>query len=325
MQDHDGWYKLMFSHRELVEALVRGFVREGWVAELDLDTLEPVSSSYVSEQLDRRESDVVWRVDIGDGHLYIFLLVEFQSTVDRWMALRIWVYLGLLYQHLVRSDPEIESELPPVLPFVIYNGRAPWTAAREVANLITPGPDELAKHRPRLAYVLIDAWRLEGEPPAADNLAAALFRLEASQGTHEVREIVAQVAPAFARCGPGGLDKVVAEWVRLEILAKRDPDLKIPEVSGMEDLLKKLQQRPVQVEPWILEAREEGKREGKREGQRQGERQGEARLLERQLRHRFGPLPEDARKRLAQATSRQLLRWGERFVTADSLDAVFRD
>ncbi len=42
MAEHDTSYKLLFSHHEMVADLVRGFVREDWVAALDFDTLERV-------------------------------------------------------------------------------------------------------------------------------------------------------------------------------------------------------------------------------------------------------------------------------------------
>ncbi len=62
MADHDHGYKLLFSHPRMVEQLLRGFVRESWVEELDYSTLEKVSGSYVSDDLREREDDVVWWV-----------------------------------------------------------------------------------------------------------------------------------------------------------------------------------------------------------------------------------------------------------------------
>lgn len=38
--NHDHSYKLLFTHPEMVADLLRGFVREDWVAELDFSTLE---------------------------------------------------------------------------------------------------------------------------------------------------------------------------------------------------------------------------------------------------------------------------------------------
>jgi hypothetical protein len=60
--EHDNGYKRLFSHPEMVADLLRGFVREDWVRDLDFSTLERISGSYVTPELRSRESDVVWRV-----------------------------------------------------------------------------------------------------------------------------------------------------------------------------------------------------------------------------------------------------------------------
>ena len=73
----------------------------------------------------------------------------------------------------------------------------------------------------------------------------------------------------------------------------------------------------------IQEWGEEFKREGLREGMRQGVRAGEANLLLRQLRRRFGELPDWVQPRLQQAPSEQLERWGERLLEVDTLEALF--
>ncbi len=71
------------------------------------------------------EDDVVWRVRAGDGWLYVYLLLEFQSTVDRHMAVRIMSYVGLLYQDLLRTGAVSRGKpLPPVVPVVLYNGQS---------------------------------------------------------------------------------------------------------------------------------------------------------------------------------------------------------
>ena len=52
-----------------------------------------------------------WRVapgwfESGDSTNHIgapYLLIEFQSTVDAWMAVRVMTYVGLLYQDLIRQ------------------------------------------------------------------------------------------------------------------------------------------------------------------------------------------------------------------------------
>ena len=112
---HDNSYKLLFSHPEMVKDLLIGFVKEAWVEQLDFSTLEKVSGSYVSDELRDREDDIIWRVRWGDDWLYVYLLLEFQSSIDKYMAVRVMSYLGLLYQDLVRQKAFTPNgKLPPV-------------------------------------------------------------------------------------------------------------------------------------------------------------------------------------------------------------------
>jgi hypothetical protein len=227
--DHDHGYKLLFGHAEMVRDLLVGFVDEPWVKELRFDTLQRVSASYVSDDLRDREGDLVWRVRFQDRWLYLYLLVEFQSQVDRTMAVRMMGYVSLLYQDLIRQGPQAwqppgaeEGEpaasiaspqaaagtaaaetsapspassqrlrLPPVLPIVLYNGRPRWSAATEMADLIEPPPGRLARFTPRMTYLLLDEGAIdETAPLALKNLAAALFHLDKSRTPDTMQAVV---------------------------------------------------------------------------------------------------------------------------------------
>ena len=43
---HDSAYKTPFSHPEMVTELLRGYVREPWIDQLDFATLEKVNAHY---------------------------------------------------------------------------------------------------------------------------------------------------------------------------------------------------------------------------------------------------------------------------------------
>ena len=181
--EHDHSYKLLFSHHAMMADLLRGFVRGPWVHLVDLSTLERVPTSQVSDALHERADDLLWRVRWPEGWLYIYLLVEFQSTVYRYMAVRIATYSNLLYEGLIRSHQLAPAGLlPPVVPIVLYNGRSRWTAPRDLAELLADVPGGLAIYRPRWPYLLIDESRYsERRLARMQNLVAALFRLENSR------------------------------------------------------------------------------------------------------------------------------------------------
>ena len=160
MNNHDHSYKNLFSYPRMVEDLLRGFVQEEWVQHLDFSTLERVGSSYVTEDLREREDDTIWRLRWGEEWLYIYLLLEFQSTIDRFMAVRVMVYLGLLYQDLIKTKQLTQTgRLPPVLPVVLYNGKPRWTAAEEIAELIEAVPGGLEHY---LRNCVICCWMKAG-------------------------------------------------------------------------------------------------------------------------------------------------------------------
>jgi len=79
-----------------------GFVPDEWLHSLDYQTLEKVPGSYITEDFRNRADDIVWRVKVGGVWVYLYLLIEFQSMVDKYMALRMMVYQGLLYQDLIK-------------------------------------------------------------------------------------------------------------------------------------------------------------------------------------------------------------------------------
>ena len=148
-KDHDAIYRRLFRHRSMVEDLLRRFVGGDWVERLDFDTLELMPSHYVSEDLKDREDDRVWRLridredasDEGEDRswFYVYVVLEFQSTSDQMMAVRLLAYLALLYQDIEKEEGDGEK-LPPVLPVVLYNGKSRWTAPRSVQDLVEAAP-----------------------------------------------------------------------------------------------------------------------------------------------------------------------------------------
>lgn len=59
---HDAAYKAFFSDPAMVESLLRDFVPEDFIQDLDFSTLERCFGSYVTDDLRERHDDIIWRI-----------------------------------------------------------------------------------------------------------------------------------------------------------------------------------------------------------------------------------------------------------------------
>jgi len=309
MAPHDHAYKALFSHPEMVRDLLDGFVAGDWLAQLDYASLEKANSTYVTDDLRGRCDDLVWRVKWGEDWVYLYLLMEFQSTVDPCMAVRMLAYVALLYQDLIKAKRLVDGKLPRVLPLVLYNGFVRWYAKDEVSALIHHEPRALDAFQPYLRYLLIDEHQYRhGELANMRNLAAVLFRLERADTSASIEDALREL-PEYLR-GPErfNLRRTFETWVRQIIFPR----------------FVRATENPVDVQHtadhWARRI-EEWRAADKLEGRRQGESQMLLRLLE----IRFGALPADVRARVEHAVLEQLEDWAERVVSVDSLTAVFAE
>jgi len=182
----DTLYRQLFAHPEIVRDLLAGFLPADWARSLEVAAFERVNASYASDRGKQRHQDMVWRAKVGGEWVYVYILLEFQARSDRWMALRTQVYVGLLLQDLVAQHRLTRrGKLPPVLPIVLYHGRRPWRASRELADLMLPPPDGLELYQPRQQYMLIDQHgQMNLDDPA--NILGILFRLLRSKTNKEM-------------------------------------------------------------------------------------------------------------------------------------------
>ena len=253
---HDAAYKLLFSHPRMVEDLLRGFAAPGWSDSLDFATLEKLPSEFVSEDLRQRSGDGAWRVRFRDEWLYVLVLLEFQSTVDPHMALRILVYTGLLYQDLIRRRAvSADSRLPPVLPVVLYNGSRPWTAPVDMSELIAPVGGDLARYQPAQRYFVLDGRRRGDDDLPWSNLVSAVVRLENSRTPADLKRVVDALVEWLPGPGQQEIKRSFGEWIRL-VFGQRGLDVsELPSRPQLEEVQTMLADR---VNAWFDEAEEKG-------------------------------------------------------------------
>ena len=238
MASHDAAWKRLFSFTDMPRDLLAGFVPRKWVEKLDLSTLEPWPADLVSNGLRERHADRVWRVRRRDRSGCVLVTVEFQSRVDRTMAVRVLDYSTLLYQELLRNKalrrgarakPE---PLPPVLPIVLHHGTKRWWARKDVAGLCAPAGEDLAPYQPAQRYFLLDVAAYTGPLPEGHNLMAALIRLAHCRSVETASEVLKMLTEWLAREQTGLLGAILVWYEQ----ARRRHDLPKLDLSILDDL-----------------------------------------------------------------------------------------
>jgi len=336
---HDGSYRRLFSHARMIADLLERYVVPPWIGSLDLSTLELVPAHYVSDELEQRESDVVWRVRYGpDGEwFYVYVLIEFQSSVYRFMAVRLLAYVLLLYQDLIRNKRLTRAGLlPPVLPIVLYNGKRRWTAPTQMLKLVQPisGYESFI---PSFEYFVIDEGGLPQESlEPLDSPVTGVFQLERSQSVEEIRRIVDTLIDVLDDPELREMRRDLAMWIRRAILPARLPGVELPELHDLQEAKMLAERAAKWPKEWmaegyrkgILEGREKGILEGREkgilEGRERGILEGQRATLTELVEERFGSMEVGHRKRVERATKDQLKRWLREVLKASTADEVFQ-
>ena len=321
---HDGSYRRLFSHTRMVRDLIERYVAPPWVDRLDFETLEMVPAHYVSEELEQRESDLVWRLRYGPGGdwFYVYILIELQSTVFRFMAIRVLTYVMLLYEDLIRNKRWTTSgKLPPVVPIVLYNGERPWTAPLQVAELIESMPGD-RRHSPRFECLVIDEVHLPREQlEPLDNPVAGVFQLEQSEGVEEIRRIIDSLIEILDDPDLRELRRDMATWLRRAVLPARLPGTEVPELKDLEETKIMLEERTATwPRKWMAEGYQKGHAEGRQSALLDGQRLALSVLVEK----RFGTLEPRYGRMIAGASEAELENWLKNILTATTLDDLFQ-
>lgn len=316
--EYDALYHRLFSHPLLVEQLVSDFLPEAMAAGLDFSRMEKLPARFHDQQTGRRrDGDVIWRIALaGGGEVYLHLLLEFQSAIDGWMAVRTQIYQGLLWQSLIQSRHlSAGRRLPPVLSVVLYNGTAPWTASERVEDLIDLPPDSsLWSWQPRVRYHLLDMGRFPAdELVRQETLTALLFRLEQPQDPQPLLALIDEVIGWF---------RLHPDYASLKMLFANLVGQAMTNAGVEQPLPGDLQEMRTMLATLGQEWQRKWLEEGLAKGRAQGRSEGQAATLLRQLERRFGSLSETVRQQVRSATPQELDGWADAILEAGSLDEV---
>jgi predicted transposase/invertase (TIGR01784 family) len=159
---HDAFFKQTFSQPEIIHNFLQEYLPPGVAVELNLDSLELQKDSFIDEQLQEHFSDLLYKCLLAgeeSAESYIYLLLEHKSSPEKLTPLQLLGYMVQIWQEKTRQGT---SELPPIIPMVIYHGQSRWRVAEDFAGLFN-GPESLRPYWPTFRYQLYDLGRLSRE------------------------------------------------------------------------------------------------------------------------------------------------------------------
>lgn len=214
----DSAYKYLFSNKRIFHQLLTSFVPEEFVEDLSADDLHSVDKSFISEEFTKRESDLIYRVKRGDREVYIYILIEFQSTPDKTIAARILSYIMRLYETLLQTSRA--GKLPPIFPIVLYNGEDEWNAPDNIADLIEHNIRDV--YIPHFRYFKIIERDISEETLLKlNNLVAAVVYLENQRNDEKLQKAIEKVVEMIKNEHILDLEQFIV-WVRRMLMVPAD-------------------------------------------------------------------------------------------------------
>jgi predicted transposase YdaD len=339
---HDLFARYTFGHPERAEAELRAVLPAHVVSEVDWSSLRREPGSVVDPELRETESDLLFTARLHTGHsLLLYVLLEHQSTVDRWMALRMLRYVVRQVERWRQEHPE-SALLPLIIPLVMYHGpEGAWTAPRQVEDLfdLPMGQEKQSRWRalvPRFEYLLDDltaereeALRARPGPPLA-RLAWLVLRYgRTGELARKLPDWVALFSQVQA--SPEGAEHLVVViryllWVGDKAVHEAAGQVlhSVLDEQRAEDLMRSYGEEL--IERGRLQGRAEGQEEGRAKGREEGLTRGRAEDVLRILTARGIHADEAARHRILTCTDLATLdRWFDRSLNATTLSEMLDD
>ena len=245
---------------------------------LNWATLRLHDRSFVDEDLLESESDFLYEIErvSGEESIMLYILVEHQSTPDRWMRFRLLKYCCRIWDLNLAERPT-PSELRPIVPLVFYQGERSWSYSTEFADLFVESVRDWPG-TPRFSHGLIDQSGMRPEEVQGE-LKTRLMQLLLMATYHPTvawMEQVAGLLVSLSSLPPSGGVNYVRIFVRY-ILSTQEPE-------AAQTFREVLQRTAPEVGDDLMTYAQELLAEGRAEGEQQGMIKTQVTIIENLLR-----------------------------------------
>lgn len=199
---HDKSYKDLFSNKDVFIKLIRNYVSDTWGNELEPQNLSLIDKSFILQDYEKIESDIVYKASIEDEEVIFYVLLEFQSSVDYSMPIRLFLYMSSIWREIVKNTDKNEFKrkdfkLPAIVPIVLYNGKDKWTTPKTFKEKINKA-SIFGNNIVDFEYILLDVNRYNRkELLQKGDISSAIFLLDQDNSIEELLFKIRDIALYF--------------------------------------------------------------------------------------------------------------------------------
>lgn len=321
-QPHDLLVKQIFGDPKHARVELEAVLPPGVVAELDWSTLEVLPETFIDPAFTKTQADLLFRIQLAGHEARIYVVFEHKSDAKAETLVQVGGYVLDVLERYFRHGGKLPA--PVVLPVVLHHSNSGWTVAQSFHELFDPAVLSIPgvrEHVPDFRIVLDDVSKLSDEALRARALDVAALIVPLTlwalrDGRRDEATLAAFLLWAWV---------IAALWKIPDARAAVSFVLHyltlVNEALTVQDLVSAIEERAPEAKEAIMTLAEQWMAQGRAEGRAEGER----RLLERQLRRKFGDAATDESVlgRLATASEEQLAQWADRVLDAQTLEELF--
>lgn len=194
---HDALVRAVLSDVAEAASFLQAHLSQALSQALDWLTLQRLEGSFVDENLRGSETDLLYEVEhvSAETSVWVYILLEHQSTTDRWMRFRLLKYCCRIWEMDLQATPA-PNTLRPIVPLVFYQGKRKWPHATEFANLFAESVRDWPGV-PHFSHELIDQSGVRVDE-VQGNIKAQIMQLLMLAAYHPVEGWMERVAALWA-------------------------------------------------------------------------------------------------------------------------------
>jgi predicted transposase/invertase (TIGR01784 family) len=267
---HDRLFKYVMDEKAVAQSFFEAYLPASLKASAKWDSLELCPNTFVDKHLQEYLTDVLYKVKRGKENIYLYILVEHQSTPQTLMPFRFLEYQVKIWGHYLKQNKKAKK-LPLILPILYYSGqRSPYPYSIDLYDCFEDV--ELAKQYLFKPVKMVDLLQIPDEQ---------LEHCDLSAGFQLVQKHIKDkdMGPALNRMLKKGIwaqsmkidgnyDKVLLKYIQSEG-EMQEPKAFFDNLGNAAPNEQKRKNIMTIAESLRKEGRKEGRQEGRQEGRKE--------------------------------------------------------